>query len=166
MTTLGGLLWLLANVCGKTCTIYNSALFYASTRQLEIPPSVIPSGPPDIPTVTGNQLNKQVDLLSYHHCLYLYLSDTSPPPPPHHLTLLLCCKQGGDSLPHAIKATFKTLLKSATFFIMIQSKYFLNQYSTEYNSEYVQCKKNKAINSRRNSFIHQPPMHWKTDPYQ
>ena len=75
-TTLGGLLWLLANVCGKTCTIYNSALFYASTRQLEIPPSVIPSGPPDIPTVTGNQLNKQVDLLSYHHCLYLYLSDT------------------------------------------------------------------------------------------
>ncbi|XP_063715333.1 uncharacterized protein LOC134842778 [Symsagittifera roscoffensis] len=59
MTTLGGLLWLLANVCGKTCTIYNSALFYASTRQLEIPPSVIPSGPPDIPTVTGNQLNKQ-----------------------------------------------------------------------------------------------------------
>ena len=89
IATLGGLLWLLANVCGKTCTIYNSALFYASTRQLEIPPSVIPSGPPDIPTVTGNQLNKQVDLLSYHHCLYLYLLN------PPHLTLLLCCKQGG-----------------------------------------------------------------------
>ena len=136
MTTLGGLLWLLANVCGKTCTIYNSALFYASTRQLEIPPSVIPSGPPDIPTVTGNQLNKQVDLLSYHHCLYLYLSDTSPNPPPPQLPL--GCKRGRETLYLMSLKPHCKHFKLATSFIMIQSKYFSNQYSTDYNNQNVQ----------------------------